>query len=158
MEEKLRVKAEVGARAAARNVEENIVAVVFGGAELAGCVLFGGRIDGCGVDVVVMRGGWGCWGATRFGPSWAWTLRDAHTCVSAVQLHIIFLSSAIGHHRLIGETLLVYSLFYYRVYAFVIQTPLVDSPCSSKSLIQWASSRFDYRLAFFFSLPSSSLS
>lgn len=77
MEEKLRVKAEVGARAAARNVEENIVAVVFCGAELAGCVLFGGRIDGCGVDVVVMRGGWGCWGATRFGPSWAWTLRDA---------------------------------------------------------------------------------
>ena len=104
MEEKLRVKAEVGARAAARNVEEDSVAVVFCGAELAGCVLFGGRIDGCGVDVVVMRGGWGCWGATRFGPSWAWTLRDAHTCVSAVQLHIISLSSAIGHHLLIRET------------------------------------------------------
>jgi hypothetical protein len=62
VEEKLRVKAEVGARAAARNVEENIVAVVFCGAELAGCVLFGGRIDGCGVDVVVMRGGWGVLG------------------------------------------------------------------------------------------------
>jgi hypothetical protein len=52
------VKAEVGARAAARKVEENIVAVVLG-AELAVCVLCGGRIGGCGLTLVVMRGEWG---------------------------------------------------------------------------------------------------
>ena len=59
MDEKLRAKVEVGARAAARKVEENIVAVVWG-AELVGCRGSGGRIGGCGLEVVVMRGEWGC--------------------------------------------------------------------------------------------------